>query len=144
MPKYDVHLLSVVRFTVRNVEAGSMEEACKTAEQDLSDETIRRAMRGASEHEAEFADEVLEALVDIQGDEEHSQSSWFKPSGEIWVEKDVMEMDAPNHIGCRKLLTAAKRVVANWERGDLAAAVRELDLSIQEVGGKADDIDLTE
>ncbi len=86
MSKYDVHLFPVVRFTVRNVEAESMEEACGKAEQELSNETIMRAMRGGSEHEADFDDEVLEALVDIQGDADYSQSTWFKPEGDLWVE----------------------------------------------------------
>jgi hypothetical protein len=37
--------------------------------------------------------------------------------------------------GCGKLLAAAKQVVANWEHGDLAAAVRNLDSSIKEIQG---------
>ena len=54
MSKYGVHLFPVVRFTVRGVEAESMEEACKIAEQVLSDETIKSAMCGGSDHEADF------------------------------------------------------------------------------------------
>ncbi len=88
MPNYDVHLFSVVRFTVRGVEAESPEEACKKAEQDLCDEAIKSAMRGGSEYEADFADEVLEALVDVQGDEGFSESTWFKPEGDAWVKKE--------------------------------------------------------
>ena len=38
--------------------------------------------------------------------------------------------------GCGKLLAAAKQVVSNWEQGDLAAAVRNLDLSVKEIEGK--------
>ncbi len=56
----------------------------------------------------------------------------------------VLEMDVPTYKAWGKLLAAAKRVVANWERGDLAAAVRNLDLSVKEIGGKADDINLME
>jgi len=48
----------------------------------------------------------------------------------------VMEMEVPVFKGCGKLLAAAKHVVSNWERGDLAAAVRNLDLSIKEIEGK--------
>lgn len=48
----------------------------------------------------------------------------------------VMEMDVPVFKGCGKLLAAAKQVIANWERGDLAAAVRNLDLCINEIEGK--------
>ena len=47
-----------------------------------------------------------------------------------------MEMEIPVYKGCGKLLAAAKQVVSNWEHGDLAAAVRNLDLSIQEIEGK--------
>ena len=88
MPKYDVHLFAVLRFTVRGIEAESMEEACKNAEQVVNDEAIRTAMRGSSEYEADFADEVIEVLVDVQGDEDHSESTWLKPVGEIWVKKE--------------------------------------------------------
>lgn len=91
MPKYDVHLLPVIRFTVRNIEAGSPEEACSKAEQELDDTTLRRAMRGSSEYEAEYADEIVAALVDIQGDEDYSESAWFRPEGETWVRKDGTE-----------------------------------------------------
>lgn len=88
MPKYDVHLFPVVRFTVRGVEAESMEEACKIADESLTDETIKSAMCGGSGHEADFADEVIEALVDVQGNEDFSESTWLKPSGETWVRKE--------------------------------------------------------
>ena len=47
----------------------------------------------------------------------------------------VMEMEVPIYKGCGKLLAAAKQVVSNWEQGDLAAAVRDLDLSIKEIEG---------
>jgi hypothetical protein len=47
----------------------------------------------------------------------------------------VMEMEVPIYKGCGKLLAAAKQVVSNWEQGDLAAAVRDLDSSIKEIQG---------
>jgi hypothetical protein len=47
----------------------------------------------------------------------------------------VMVMNVPIFEGCGKLLAAAKQVIANWEHGDLAAAVRNLDLSIKEIEG---------
>ena len=47
----------------------------------------------------------------------------------------VMEMEIPVYKGCGKLLAAAKQVISNWEQGDLAAAVRNLDLSIMEIQG---------
>jgi hypothetical protein len=50
------------------------------------------------------------------------------------------ESDVRLFQGCNRLLTAAKRVVTNWEQGDLAAAVRYLDLSAREI---EDDVDET-
>ena len=82
VPTYDVHLFPVVRFTVRNIEAESMEDACKKAEEFLTDEAIKSAMCGGSEYEADFDEEVIEALVDIQGDEDFSESTWLIPAGE--------------------------------------------------------------
>jgi hypothetical protein len=47
-----------------------------------------------------------------------------------------MDMEIPIYKGCGKLLAAAKQVVSNWEQGDLAAAVRDLDFCIKEIEGK--------
>ena len=58
-----------------------------------------------------------------------------KTEGETRRGAYVMEMEIPVYKGCGKLLEAAKQVVANWEHGDLAAAVRNLDLSIKEIQG---------
>ncbi len=45
----------------------------------------------------------------------------------------VMNMEVPVFKGCGKLMEAAKQVIANWEHGDLAATVRNLDQSIKEI-----------
>jgi len=42
-------------------------------------------------------------------------------------------MEVPIYKGCGKLLAAAKQVVSNWEHGDLAAAVRNLDFCVKEI-----------
>lgn len=55
-----------------------------------------------------------------------------KPEGSPFV----MNMEIPVFEGCSKLLAAAKQVVSNWEQGDLAAAVRNLDSSIKQIEGK--------
>jgi hypothetical protein len=52
----------------------------------------------------------------------------------------AMESDVRLFQGCNRLLAAAKGVVGNWEQGDLAAAVRYLDLSVKET---EDDMDGT-
>lgn len=88
MPKYDVHLFAVIRFTLRGVEAESMEEACRRAEQVVNAEAIKNAMRGGSEFEADFADEIIEALVDVQGDEQYEHSTWLSPVGDGWKEHE--------------------------------------------------------
>jgi len=48
------------------------------------------------------------------------------------------ESDVRLFQGCNRLLAAAKRVVSNWEHGDLAAAVRYLDLSAKEIEDEID------
>src|SRR5271169_1509905 len=88
VPKHDVHLYAVLRFTLRGVEAESMEEACKRAEQVINNNAIKTAMRGDSEYETDFAEEIIEALVDLSGDESHSESTWLEPEGDAWVKKE--------------------------------------------------------
>jgi hypothetical protein len=51
----------------------------------------------------------------------------------------AMESDVRLFQGCNRLLAAAKRVVSNWEHGDLAAAVRYLDLSAREIEDEIDE-----
>jgi hypothetical protein len=48
----------------------------------------------------------------------------------------ALESDVRLFQGCDRLLAAAKRVVSNWEHGDLAAAVRYLDISAREIEGE--------
>lgn len=60
--------------------------------------------------------------------------------GEVRRAAFAMESDVRLFQGCNRLLGAAKRVVRNWEHGDLAAAVRYLDLSAREI---EDDVDGT-
>jgi len=88
VPKYDVHLFAVLRFTLRGVEAESMEEACKKAEKVVNNEAVKNAMCGGSEFEADFADEVIEALVDVHGDEQYEHSTWLSPVGDGWEERE--------------------------------------------------------
>ena len=52
----------------------------------VTDEAIKNAVCGGSEYEADFADEVIEALVDVHGDEDYSESTWLEPEGDEWVE----------------------------------------------------------
>jgi hypothetical protein len=68
-----------------------------------------------------------------------------KTEGNFVVYKDgarraafAMESDVRLFQGCNRLLAAAKKVVTNWEHGDLAAAVRYLDLSAREIEDEVD------
>jgi hypothetical protein len=61
--------------------------------------------------------------------------------GEVRRAAFAMESDVRLFQGCDKLLAAAKGVVRNWERGDLAAAVRNLDASIQKIKADMDEKD---
>jgi len=66
-----------------------------------------------------------------------TQGNFVVYEGEARRAAFAMECDVPVFEGCGKLLAAAKQVIANWEHGDLAAAVRNLDQSIKEIEGKA-------
>ena len=48
----------------------------------------------------------------------------------------VRHVEAASERAAR-LLEAAEGVIANWDRGDLAAAVRELDAAIADAKGEA-------
>jgi hypothetical protein len=50
----------------------------------------------------------------------------------VWLDDDLCL-----RLAARDLLDAAELVVARWERGDLAAAVRELDAAIAKAKGGA-------
>ena len=62
---------------------------------------------------------------------EKTEPNEGKPGGSPFV----MKMEVPVYKGCGKLLEAAKQAVANWQHGDLASAVRNLDSSIKETQG---------
>jgi len=72
----------------------------------------------------ESADEHAEPVEEVE-DESDLRGAAF-----------VMEMEIPVFKGCGELLAAVKQVIANWEHGDLAAAVRNLDLSVKKIEGK--------
>jgi hypothetical protein len=51
----------------------------------------------------------------------------------------ALESDVRLLQGCNRLLAAAKRVISNWEHGDLAAAVRYLNISVKEIEDEVDE-----
>ncbi|HOH66484.1 MAG TPA: hypothetical protein PLX34_20720 [Sedimentisphaerales bacterium] len=68
----------------------------------------------------------------------HYETVTYEPA---CVEVDGVQYDYPpepqnaTEDSDSELLSAAERVLANWERGDLAAAVRELDRVVKEIKG---------
>jgi len=49
-----------------------------------------------------------------------------------WLDREEAEVQVDD-CGATELLLAAERVIRNWETGDLALAVRELDRVVREV-----------
>lgn len=80
--KYFVHIYAVCRRRVE-VEAGSQQEAVKKANQMDMDELFTH--RRGSLDEVEYAEQVLDFLVDEDGDKEHEKSQVWKidPDGQI-------------------------------------------------------------
>ena len=91
---FDVHLFAVVRVKVTGVEADSASEAAAKADKSVEpcaifDEALNAAsadvvgwrdrLPGAKIEYVEFADEIVDYLVDEQGDEEFLNSRWFGP-----------------------------------------------------------------
>jgi hypothetical protein len=62
-----------------------------------------------------------------------TQGNFMVYDGEVRRAAFAKESDVRLFEGYNRLLAATKGVVGNWERGDLAAAVRYLDLSIKEI-----------
>lgn len=95
--KYDVHLFPKVRVKIVNVEAESMEEAITMAEAAVDFEGLLH--RGWKHHgtnalaveDVEYAEELNEAHVDVQGDEDYSHSKsfqWLFVAGWVPVQKE--------------------------------------------------------
>ncbi len=113
---FTVHVYREMRLRFDDIEAESPEQAAELARERHFDEA------------ADWSDcegESLAALVDVHGDEEYAQSRV------IDFEPGRLLKTAP------KLLSAAEAVIASWEHGDLAAAVRELAEAVAQAKGLA-------
>lgn len=73
---YDVHLFALVRVKVPGVEADSQRAAIEAAEKAIDLYQIASAKIYGAEC-VEYAEEIVEALVDEEGDPEYSKSTWF-------------------------------------------------------------------
>ena len=73
--KYNVHIFTVVRVKVSNIEALSQREAMFHAENQIHFHDLFKK----DNPEIEWAEEHSHALVDEVGDEEYEKSKWYGP-----------------------------------------------------------------
>ena len=111
MTEYRVYLRSDIQWTMRKFKARSPKHA------------LRLARRFADEHfyDLDFEDyDANSCSINEIGvsDEQGNELA-------VWYDDDLRL-----RLAARDLLEAAEKVVACWERGDLAAAVRALDAAI--------------
>lgn len=74
--KYDVHLFTIVRVKIPDVEAFSYSEAAKKAAEQIDMESLFKTNNYRIE--TEWAEEHSHALVDVVGDTEYAKSRWLK------------------------------------------------------------------
>jgi len=111
MTEYRVYLRSDIQWTMRKFKARSPKHALKLAR------------RFADEHYDDLDWDDYDPhscpVNEIEvGDEQGNELA-------VWFDDDLRL-----RLAARDLLDAAEKVLARWERGDLAAAVRELDAAI--------------
>jgi len=70
MPKYDVHIFPVVRVKVTGVEANSQRAAIRKALRSIN-------LEEAAVHPDDYAEDIVEYLVDEHGDRNHSRSQCY-------------------------------------------------------------------
>jgi len=70
--RYNVHIFAVVRVSVPGIEADSQEDACRKAVEDTD---LYEAVKWA---DTEYAEDITEYLVDVEGDTEYQHSRWYK------------------------------------------------------------------
>lgn len=76
--KYRVHLYAVVRVPVDDIEADSQLEAVEKAENGVN-------LHHELDHYGnEWAEEIVYAMVDEEGDEEYDNSRWYDNTSEGW------------------------------------------------------------
>jgi hypothetical protein len=111
MTTYDVYFRTDLQWGMREFDTETPEQA------------LELARRFAAENPDSLDLDFYEACdseineIEVCDDEHNSRATWFD---------DDMRL----RLAARDLLEAAEKVVARWERGDLAEAVRELDAAI--------------
>ena len=81
--KYNVHLFTTVRVKVPNVEADTMKDAVRIAEA-IPD--FGALFDGIAPFETAFAEDITEALVDVVGADNFTESKWFEYMTNGWKE----------------------------------------------------------
>ena len=118
MTSYPVYIRSDIQWTMRTFEADTPEEAIELARQFVDehyDELDFDSYQGCDcpINEIEICDEHGNELA-------------------VWYDEEMRL-----RLAARDLLDAAEMVVARWEQGDLAEAVRELAAAIAKATGGA-------
>ena len=72
--KYNVHIFTVVRVKVTDVEAESQAEAMKKAEEQID---FNAMFKDITNVETEWGEEHSHVLVDEVNDEEYENSKWY-------------------------------------------------------------------
>lgn len=86
---YNVHMYAVVRIKVTDIEADNHIEAIEKAE-PLAFEFAQRFLQGEADAfyfgvtEYEFAEELIYALVDEEGDEDYERSLYYDSKSGEW------------------------------------------------------------
>lgn len=76
--KYDVHLYTVVRVKCSGIEADSYKDAIERAEKDFCCyDSSYHLQQCLASGDAEYAEEIVGALVDVVGDESYNQTAYF-------------------------------------------------------------------
>ena len=110
--------------------ASDLQWACRDLKATTPEQVLERAKELAEKEPCSLDFSYFEAChcpineIEIHDDNHNSVAVWF--------DKDVRL-----RLAARALLIAAQQVVASWEQGDLAAAVRRLSAVISQAKGGA-------
>ena len=81
--KYNVHMYTVVRVKILDVEANSQEEAIKRVRDHVNlNDLLNRSHPLSNVEHVEFVDEITGYLVDEQGDQKHERSRFYEAGTE--------------------------------------------------------------
>jgi hypothetical protein len=117
MTTYTAYFRTDADFATREIKAATPEQALKKARRFYADDPLDLMFESYSD-----AMPVNEIVIQDAADNELA----------VWLDDDLRLQ-----LAARDLLTAAELVVASWERGDLAGAVRQLDAAIAKAKGGA-------